>query len=129
MAETRSKRSWTSQDDNLFRRMAEANASPEVIAAKLNRSVPAIKTRAYLKARRRIDEKLADKGCDAAEILSMALNEAAECIDAIDRRIATYELRRMTALRSIQNYSETLAPRLKAVSSEVIEGEFTEAAE
>ena len=52
--------------------MAEANAGPEVVAAKLNRSVPAIKTRAYLKARRRIDKKLADKGHDAAEILSMA---------------------------------------------------------
>jgi hypothetical protein len=33
--------------DDLFRRMAKANTRPEVIAAKLNRSVRAIKARAY----------------------------------------------------------------------------------
>jgi hypothetical protein len=38
---------WTPQEDDLFRRMAKANTRPEVIAAKLNRSVRAIKTRAY----------------------------------------------------------------------------------
>ena len=32
----------------LFRSMAEANTSPEMIAAKLNRSVHAIRARAYL---------------------------------------------------------------------------------
>jgi hypothetical protein len=39
---------WTSQQDALFRRMAEANTRPEVIAAKLNRLVRAIKARAYV---------------------------------------------------------------------------------
>jgi hypothetical protein len=34
---------WTPQEDDLFRRMARANTRPEVIAAKLNRSVRAIK--------------------------------------------------------------------------------------
>ena len=38
---------WTPQEDALFRRLAEANTRPEVIAAKLNRSVHAIKARAY----------------------------------------------------------------------------------
>src|SRR5216684_7496656 len=47
MAERRSKR-WTPQEDDRFRRMAEANTRPEVIAAKLNRSVHAIKARAYM---------------------------------------------------------------------------------
>ena len=46
MAENRSSR-WTSEEDELFRRMAEANTRPELIAAKLNRSVHAIKARAY----------------------------------------------------------------------------------
>jgi hypothetical protein len=46
MVETRSSR-WTPQDDDLLRRMAEANTRPEIIAAKLNRSVHAIKARAY----------------------------------------------------------------------------------
>jgi hypothetical protein len=46
MVETRS-RPWTPQEDDLFRRLAEENVSPESIAAKLNRSVHAIKVRAY----------------------------------------------------------------------------------
>jgi hypothetical protein len=36
---------WTPQEDALFRRMAEANTRP---AAKLNRSVRAIKARSYM---------------------------------------------------------------------------------
>ena len=47
MVELRSNR-WTPQEEDLFRRMAEANTRPEVIAAKLNRSVRAIKARAYV---------------------------------------------------------------------------------
>jgi|SRR5882762_577219 len=39
---------WTPQEDALIRRMAEANTRPEVIAAKLNRSVRAIKARSYM---------------------------------------------------------------------------------
>jgi hypothetical protein len=46
MVEIRSNR-WTSREDDLFRTMAEANTRPEVIAAKLNRSVHAIKSPAY----------------------------------------------------------------------------------
>jgi len=38
---------WTPREDDLFRRMAAANTRPELIAAKLNRSVHAIKARAY----------------------------------------------------------------------------------
>ena len=81
------------------------------------------------KARRRIDKELADKGYDSSSILTGALSNAADQIDAIDGRIASYELRRMAALRAIEHYSETLARRLKAASSEIIEGEFSEAAE
>ena len=39
---------WTPQEDAIFRRMAEANTRPKVIAAKLNRSVSAIKARSYM---------------------------------------------------------------------------------
>jgi hypothetical protein len=38
MAATRSNR-WIPSDDDAFRKMAEANIRPELIAAKLNRSV------------------------------------------------------------------------------------------
>ncbi len=46
MVETRGNR-WTPREDDLLRRMAEANTRPEQMAAKLNRSVHAIKARAY----------------------------------------------------------------------------------
>jgi hypothetical protein len=80
------------------------------------------------KARQRINKALADKGYDASYILRAALDRAADRT-AIDRRISSYELRRMAALKTIEHYSETLARRLETVSSDVIEGEFTEAAE
>jgi hypothetical protein len=47
MAATRSNR-WTPMEDDVFRKMAEANSRPELIAAKLNRSIHAIKARAYV---------------------------------------------------------------------------------
>jgi hypothetical protein len=47
MVETRNNR-WTPREDDLFRKMAEANIRPELIAVKLNRSVRDIKTRAYM---------------------------------------------------------------------------------
>jgi len=46
MVETRGT-PWTPKEDNLFRKMAEANIDPEIIAAKLNRSVHTLKARAY----------------------------------------------------------------------------------
>ena len=47
MVERRSSR-WTPQEDALFRKMAEASTRPEIIAIKLNRSVHALKARAYV---------------------------------------------------------------------------------
>jgi hypothetical protein len=46
MVETHS-RPWTPEEDDLFRRSAEETVSLESIAAKLKRSVHAIKVRAY----------------------------------------------------------------------------------
>jgi hypothetical protein len=42
-----SSRRWTQEEDDLFRKMAEANVRPELIAEKLNRSIHVIKARAY----------------------------------------------------------------------------------
>ena len=39
---------WTRADDEIFREMVEANAPPDIIAGRLNRSVDAIKRRAYV---------------------------------------------------------------------------------
>src|SRR5260221_2145472 len=47
MVEIRGSR-WTPQEDALLRRMAEANVRPEIIAIKLNRTVHAVKARAYM---------------------------------------------------------------------------------
>ena len=46
MTENRNSR-WTPEEDELFRRMAEANIRPEIIAAQLDRSVNAVRARAY----------------------------------------------------------------------------------
>jgi hypothetical protein len=50
-------------------------------------------------------------------------------IDDIDRRIASLECRRNAALREIDRYSESLARKLDKVSSQIIDGDFTEAEE
>jgi hypothetical protein len=47
MVENRSSR-WTQQEDALLRRMAEASVRPETIAIELNRTVHAVKARAYM---------------------------------------------------------------------------------
>jgi hypothetical protein len=81
------------------------------------------------KARRRIDKALAEQGYDAGYLSMRAMSEAGDRINMIDQRIASYEIRRMAALRAIERYSETLARRLDAASSKVIEGHFSRAAE
>ena len=48
LVENNRKRPWTSAEDEIFRKLAEANTPPEVIALKLNRSVHALKLRAYV---------------------------------------------------------------------------------
>ena len=47
MVEIRSSR-WTPHEDDLLRKSAEANVRPEIIAAKLNQTVHAVKARAYM---------------------------------------------------------------------------------
>ena len=50
-------------------------------------------------------------------------------IDAIDKRIAFHELRRNAVLKQIGRRSERKAQKLNKASSDVIDGEFSEAAE
>jgi hypothetical protein len=82
-----------------------------------------------LRARRRIDKELASEGYDATYILTTALTSSASDIDAIDKRISLYEYRRNAILREIDRHSESMARRLDKASSDIIDGEFTEAAE
>ena len=80
-------------------------------------------------ARQKTDKISANLRYEPTDILSKALLNKADVIDAIDKRIATLELRRIATLRTIEAYSEKFARRLEVASSEVINGQFTEAAE
>src|SRR5262245_33921386 len=75
-----------------------------------------------------IENSLAKNGYDASYIMTQALKLAASQFEAIDRRIGTFEQRRRSVMRVIEQYSEASARRL-AASADVIEGQFTEAAE
>jgi hypothetical protein len=81
------------------------------------------------KARQGIDKELAESGYDQGYILARALTNSASEIDTIDKRISTYEYRRNAILREIHRHSESMARRLDRAASEIIDGEFTEAAE
>jgi hypothetical protein len=51
-------------------------------------------------------KKLADHGYGASDILAEAYDVGAANIDAIDRRIASYETRRMAVMRAVETYNE-----------------------
>ena len=80
-------------------------------------------------AKKEIEARLAAKGYVPAETLALAYMKGASQIDAVDRRIASYEVRRMAALREIERRNEKLARQLERASSEIIDAEFTEATE
>jgi hypothetical protein len=50
-------------------------------------------------------------------------------IDAIDKRIASYEVRRVGIIREIERRDLKLSRDLAAASADVIDAEFSEAAE
>jgi hypothetical protein len=75
-----------------------------------------------------MDAELVEAGFDASYIMTLAFKKIDLQIDAIDRRIATYEVRRRAIMREIEKYSEGSARRL-AANANVIEGQFTEARE
>jgi hypothetical protein len=80
-------------------------------------------------ARERINNKLAEKGYKPESVLAHAYLRGAGDIDAIERRIASYEARRNLILKEINLRSERTAQRLDKASSNIIDAEFSEAAE
>jgi len=62
-------------------------------------------------------------------VLAQAYRRGASHIDAIDKRIASYEARRIGIVREIERRNERFARDLDTASSSVIDGEFSEAAE
>jgi hypothetical protein len=81
------------------------------------------------RAKKEIDAKLAARGYPPAEVLARAYIKGASAIDVVDKRIASYEVRRMVALREIERRNEKLARQLEKASSEIIDAEYSEAAE
>jgi hypothetical protein len=79
--------------------------------------------------RAEIDKALAAKGYSAPSILAQAYMRGAAQIDAIDRRIASYERRRNTALREAGMWNESLRRKLEHATTAIIDGEFTNVAE
>jgi hypothetical protein len=79
--------------------------------------------------RKCIDLKLAEKGHDPDSVLARAYLRGAREIDAVDRRIALYELRSNAVLKEISLRSERKAKKLAAAAADIIDGEFSEAAE
>jgi hypothetical protein len=79
------------------------------------------------KSRREIDKRLADDGYGQSDILAQAYILGAANIDAIDRRIASYELRRMALVREVEAYNGKFARKLDAASKDVVDAEFTDA--
>jgi hypothetical protein len=80
-------------------------------------------------ARAKIDRKLEERGHDPASVLAQAYMRGASDIDVIDRRLASYELRRIAVLREIGLRSEKRAQKTEKAVLDVIEGDFSEAAE
>ena len=76
-----------------------------------------------------IDDRLAARGHDSASILARAYSLCATELQALDKAIADRELRRMATLREIYRRDQFLARRLEQASQEIIDGEFSEAAE
>jgi hypothetical protein len=80
------------------------------------------------KEKEKINREIALNGFDSADIPTAALQRSANVIDAIDRRIAAYEARRMMTFKMIEHYNDALARRLERASADVIEAEYTKAA-
>jgi hypothetical protein len=78
---------------------------------------------------KKIDNKLDGRGHDRASILAKAYSLCANELQVLDKGIADREVRRMATLREIYRRDEYLGRRLQRASQQIIDGEFSEAAE
>lgn len=82
-----------------------------------------------LSLRKKIDATLAERGYPSSEVLARAYVKGEAQINAVEKRIESYEARRMATLREIERRNEKLSRRLDEASSDIIDAEFSEAAE
>lgn len=80
-------------------------------------------------ARKIINGRLTERGHSPSVVLAKAYEKVGAQLDNVERRIASYELRKITVLREIERRNERLARRLQNAASEIIEAEYSEAAE
>jgi hypothetical protein len=80
-------------------------------------------------ARKEIDARLIANGHLPPAVLAEAYMRGAAHIEAIDKRIASYEARRVGIVREIERRNERFARDLDTASSSILDGEFSEAAE
>jgi hypothetical protein len=80
-------------------------------------------------ARREIDARLVSDGHLPTAVLAEAYMRGAAHIEAIDKRIASYEARRVGIVREIERRNERFARDLDRASSSILDAEFSEAAE
>jgi hypothetical protein len=79
--------------------------------------------------RKEVNQRLAEKGHLPDSVLAQAYMRGAADIDAIDRRIASHELRSIMILREVRIYSARLARQIDKARSAVIESALQETAE
>jgi hypothetical protein len=80
-------------------------------------------------ARKQIVAKLAKRGYPLSDLMARAYTKGERQIDAIDRRIASIELRRNIGIRELERRSDRLARYVEKASSPIIDVEYSEAAE
>ncbi|QDM22990.1 hypothetical protein FIU28_18875 [Tardiphaga sp. vice154] len=81
------------------------------------------------KARKEIEARLAARGYRDSEILAKTYIAAASQIESFDKRIESCERRRSAIMREIERCDEAFARALRNAPLDVIDGEFSEAAE
>jgi hypothetical protein len=79
--------------------------------------------------RKQIETKLAKRGHPLSDLIARAYSKGERQIDAIDRRIASIELRRNMAIRELERRSDRLARHVEKASSPIIDVEYSQAAE
>jgi hypothetical protein len=81
------------------------------------------------KAQKEIDARLTEKGYSIQAVLAKAYIMGQDQIDAVEKRIAALEARKMTTLRELERRNEMFARNLEKSSSDIIDAEFSDAAE
>ena len=115
---------------DLLKATADASNPLEAAVYRIfNASDDALRWASDPAARKQIDERLIAKGHLPFAVLAEAYMRGNSHIEAIDKRIASYEARRIGIVREIERRNERFARDLDKASSSIIDGEFSEAAE